>query len=127
MRFHDVSNSTSLHGCGHVYELYVTTPPQTVVGGRVCPYKNFVFAPCMAVRERCAAAVHHNIILGVSPLVFISMFRVSCAIPRGRDRVSSLWVFDVFRVLYDVFLICLICVCFVNTYRMCYARNRVRC
>ena len=29
----------------HSREIYVTTPPQTVVGGRVCPLKFFVFAP----------------------------------------------------------------------------------
>ena len=34
------------------------------VGG-CAHYKNFVFAPCMAVRERGAAAVHQNIILGL--------------------------------------------------------------
>ena len=29
----------------HSHEIYVTTPPQTVVGGRVCPLIFFVFAP----------------------------------------------------------------------------------
>ena len=31
----------------------------------MCPLKFLVFAPCMAVRERGAAAVHQNIILGL--------------------------------------------------------------
>ena len=47
---------------------------------------------------------------------FISMFHVSCAFPRGRERVSSLWVFDVFRVCIWCVLICLIYVYVVHEY-----------
>jgi len=59
----------------------------------MCNGENFQISPRLPKRKKQMREITR----------FISMFHVSCAFPRGRERVSSLWVFDVFRVLYDVF------------------------
>ena len=55
-------NSTSFHGCGHAYELYVNTPPQTVVGGRVCPLQKICVCPvhgCTRAWCCCCSSEHY--------------------------------------------------------------------
>jgi hypothetical protein len=42
-----------------------TVPPQTSGGCAGVPNRNPVFLLCMAVRDRGAVAVHHQIILGL--------------------------------------------------------------
>ena len=54
----------SLYWCG-IHVKYMYHAASNSGGWAGVPIKNFVFAPCMAVRERGAAAVHQNLILGL--------------------------------------------------------------
>ena len=62
----------SLYWCG-IHVKYMYHAASNSGGWAGVPIKNFVFAPCMAVRERGAAAVHQNIILGLRSSTLASL------------------------------------------------------